>query len=207
MLRTSRNSVLYAVLATVFMLVSSIPAAYALARIRFRGRTSCSLRHHRDAAAAAGDRACRCTSCGRSSASPAALWPLILPNLLGDAFSIFLLRQFFLTIPQEYTDAARVDGVRRVADAAARHRADGPAGHRGDGDLPVLRRLERLLRAAALHLREPSRLAGLLRARASFRGRRRVRVEPHDGATMLVMVPVVLLFFLAQRVVRPRASP
>ena len=38
------------------------------------------------------------------------LWPLILPNLLGDAFSIFLLRQFFLTIPQEYTDAARVDG-------------------------------------------------------------------------------------------------
>ena len=30
------------------------------------------------------------------------LWPLILPNLFGDAFSIFLLRQFFLTIPQEY---------------------------------------------------------------------------------------------------------
>ena len=30
------------------------------------------------------------------------LWPLILPNLLGDAFSIFLLRQFFLTIPKEY---------------------------------------------------------------------------------------------------------
>ncbi len=38
------------------------------------------------------------------------LWPLILPNLLGDAFSIFLLRQFFLTIPDEYLDAARVDG-------------------------------------------------------------------------------------------------
>ena len=37
-------------------------------------------------------------------------WPLILPNLLGDAFSIFLLRQFFLTIPEEYMDAARVDG-------------------------------------------------------------------------------------------------
>ena len=38
------------------------------------------------------------------------LWPLILPNLLGDAFSIFLLRQFFLTIPKEYADAARIDG-------------------------------------------------------------------------------------------------
>ena len=38
------------------------------------------------------------------------LWPLILPNWFGDAFSIFLLRQFFLTIPEEYLDAARVDG-------------------------------------------------------------------------------------------------
>src|SRR5207244_13400087 len=38
------------------------------------------------------------------------LWPLILPNWLGDAFSIFLLRQFSLTSPEEYHDAARVDG-------------------------------------------------------------------------------------------------
>jgi multiple sugar transport system permease protein len=29
---------------------------------------------------------------------------------LGDAFSIFLLRQFFMTIPEEYLDAARLDG-------------------------------------------------------------------------------------------------
>ena len=38
------------------------------------------------------------------------LGPLIIPNWFGDAFSIFLLRQFFLTIPEEYLDAARVDG-------------------------------------------------------------------------------------------------
>jgi multiple sugar transport system permease protein len=38
------------------------------------------------------------------------LAPLIIPNWLGDAFSIFLLRQFFLTIPGEYADAARIDG-------------------------------------------------------------------------------------------------
>src|SRR5581483_6906013 len=34
------------------------------------------------------------------------LWPVIIPNWFGDAFSIFLLRQFFLTIPEEYMDAA-----------------------------------------------------------------------------------------------------
>ena len=39
------------------------------------------------------------------------LWPLIVPNWFGDAFTIFLLRQFFMTIPQDYLDAARVDGA------------------------------------------------------------------------------------------------
>jgi multiple sugar transport system permease protein len=39
------------------------------------------------------------------------LKPLIIPLFFGDAFSIFLLRQFFLTIPQELSDAARVDGA------------------------------------------------------------------------------------------------
>ena len=42
------------------------------------------------------------------------LAPLIIPNWFGDAFSIFLLRQFFLTIPDEYLDAARVDGCGEV---------------------------------------------------------------------------------------------
>jgi ABC-type glycerol-3-phosphate transport system permease component len=37
--------------------------------------------------------------------------PLIVPHLLGQApFFIFLLRQFFRTIPREYDDAARIDG-------------------------------------------------------------------------------------------------
>jgi multiple sugar transport system permease protein len=34
----------------------------------------------------------------------------VIPNWFGDAFSIFLLRQFFLTIPNDYLDAARIDG-------------------------------------------------------------------------------------------------
>ena len=38
------------------------------------------------------------------------LGALIVPTFLGEAFYIFLLRQFFRTIPQEMIDAARVDG-------------------------------------------------------------------------------------------------
>jgi ABC-type glycerol-3-phosphate transport system permease component len=37
--------------------------------------------------------------------------PLIVPAFFGDPFSIFLLRQFFLSQPQELVDAARVDGA------------------------------------------------------------------------------------------------
>lgn len=36
--------------------------------------------------------------------------PLVVPAFFGAAFYIFLMRQFFLTIPQELSDAARIDG-------------------------------------------------------------------------------------------------
>ena len=41
------------------------------------------------------------------------LYPLIVPAYFGDAFFIFLLRQFFRTIPMELEDAARIDGASR----------------------------------------------------------------------------------------------
>jgi len=36
--------------------------------------------------------------------------PLVVPSWFGYAFSIFLFRQFFLTIPHELPEAARIDG-------------------------------------------------------------------------------------------------
>jgi multiple sugar transport system permease protein len=38
-------------------------------------------------------------------------WPLITPFLFGDAFFIFMLRQFFMGVPRELMDAARLDGA------------------------------------------------------------------------------------------------
>lgn len=37
--------------------------------------------------------------------------PLIVPTFFGSAFNIFLLRQFFTTIPRDMDDAARMDGA------------------------------------------------------------------------------------------------
>lgn len=41
--------------------------------------------------------------------------PLTVPAFFADAFSVFLLRQFFLTLPGETLDAARVDGAGEMA--------------------------------------------------------------------------------------------
>jgi len=38
------------------------------------------------------------------------LKPLIIPSFFGNPYDIFLLRQFFMTIPLEMDDAARIDG-------------------------------------------------------------------------------------------------
>ena len=37
--------------------------------------------------------------------------PFLVPSLFGGAFEIFLLRQFFKTVPNEMADAAKVDGA------------------------------------------------------------------------------------------------
>jgi multiple sugar transport system permease protein len=40
---------------------------------------------------------------------------LVVPTFCGDAFYIFLLRQFFRTVPEELSEAARLDGCGELA--------------------------------------------------------------------------------------------
>lgn len=40
--------------------------------------------------------------------------PLVIPHFFGSAFFIFLLRQFFMSIPTELSDAARIDGANEL---------------------------------------------------------------------------------------------
>ncbi len=38
-------------------------------------------------------------------------WPLIIPHAFGNAYNVFLLRQYFLSIPRELDEAAMIDGA------------------------------------------------------------------------------------------------
>ncbi len=105
------NTVFYAVMATIGVVLSSVPVAYALARMRWRGRQGTFLLLLATMMLPA-----QVTIVPLYVVFSHIHWvgtfkPLIVPMFFGDAFSIFLLRQFFLTIPEELVDAARVDGA------------------------------------------------------------------------------------------------
>ncbi|MEW2403654.1 carbohydrate ABC transporter permease [Streptomyces sp. NPDC046862] len=105
------NTMLYAGLSTIGTVISSVPVAYALARMRWKGREAFFL-----VVLAAMMIPAQVTSLPLYVLYSHIGWvgtlkPLIAPGFFGDAFSIFLLRQFFLTIPDELTEAARLDGA------------------------------------------------------------------------------------------------
>ncbi|GGM27165.1 carbohydrate ABC transporter permease [Dactylosporangium sucinum] len=192
------NTVLYSLVATLFMLLSSVPAAYALAKLRWRGQGTVLVVI-----------VCMMMIPPQVTTIPlylvwanagltGTLWPLVLPMLFGDAFSIFLLRQFLLTIPGEYLDAARVDGcgewrtLLRVVLPMARPGIAAAALFQffyawNDYYGPLL------------YTSENEHNWTLSLGLASFRTVHHVQWNLVSAATILTMVPVVVLFFFAQR--------
>jgi multiple sugar transport system permease protein len=106
-----RNSLIYAGLGTALTLLSSLLPAVALAKFRFRGANLTmfmviSMMMLPPQVVIVPMYVIWSQTFGLSGS----LWPLIIPLAFGDAYSIFLLRQFILTLPDEVLDAASVDG-------------------------------------------------------------------------------------------------
>jgi multiple sugar transport system permease protein len=110
MLTYARNTFTYAALATLGLVISSVPVAYALACLRWRGRNVVFVGVLVSMMLPPQVTVIPVYVLFAHLHLVGTIWPLVIPNWFGDAFSIFLLRQFFLTIPSEYADAARVDG-------------------------------------------------------------------------------------------------
>jgi multiple sugar transport system permease protein len=193
------NSAMYAVLATLFMLLSSVPAAYALARLRFRGANLIFLAIVVAMLLPPQITAVPIYIAWAKLGLTGSLLPLILPNLLGDAFSIFLLRQFFLTIPREYSDAARMDGasewgiLTRVVIPMAR------PGIAAAGLFMFFNSWNDYY-GPLLYTSENEQWWPVAYGLATFRSVHGSNWGLTMAITMLVMIPVVLIFFFAQRV-------
>jgi multiple sugar transport system permease protein len=90
--------------------LSSALAAYAFARMRFKGREALFFLMLATIMLPAQVTLLPTFLLFRTLGWSGSYLPLVVPAFFGNPFSIFLLRQFFLTIPQELSDAARLDG-------------------------------------------------------------------------------------------------
>ncbi|MEP7052067.1 MAG: carbohydrate ABC transporter permease [Pseudomonadota bacterium] len=104
------NTLLVALLSVIGTLCSSSLVAYGLSRIQWKGRGA--LFNVTLATMMVPFPVLMVPLYGvfRSLGWIGTLLPLWVPAFFGGAFNIFLLRQFFLTIPSELSDAARIDG-------------------------------------------------------------------------------------------------
>lgn len=193
------NTLLYAGLATVGMLLSSIPAAYAMARLRFRGSGLAFMLVIAAMMLPPQVVAVPLYSMWASAHLTGTLWPLIVPYFVGDAFSIFLLRQFFLTVPQDYLDAARMDGC---SELAVLYRVLLPMTKPGLAAAALFTFLYTWndYFGPLLYVGERQDSWTLSVALASFRGMHRAtQWNLTMAATVLVVLPVIVLFLFAQK--------
>jgi multiple sugar transport system permease protein len=105
------NTLEVCVLATIGTVVSCVPVAYGFSWMQWRGRTAVFVivlaTMMLPYQVLFPTQYQIFTSLGWLNS----VLPLTVPAFFADAFSIFLLRQFFLTLPGDVLDAARVDGA------------------------------------------------------------------------------------------------
>jgi len=108
------NTLNVAVPVTIFTLLCSSLAAYAFARIRFFGRDVVFTVFLASLMIPYAPTIIPQFVMFREFGWLDSLRPLIVPGMFGNAFAIFFLRQFFLTLPSDLEDASMIDGASRL---------------------------------------------------------------------------------------------
>jgi multiple sugar transport system permease protein len=198
-LRWTLNTMLVAGLSTLGTVISSVPPAYVLSRLQWKGRGITFILILSTMMLP-----------GQVTMIPVYIifsklhWipsflPLIVPSFFADAFSIFLLRQFFVSIPDELSDAARIDGcsefkvMLRIIVPLAKPAITAIAlfsflGSWNDFFGPLL------------YIVENPNLWTLGIGLNEFQGVHHVEANLMMTASVLFMAPVIILFFFSQKV-------
>ncbi len=104
------NSTFIAVLSTVGSVLACSLAAYAFARLRFPGREIIFALLLATMMIPSQVLLLPLYILYKNINWLNTLYPLWVPSFFGSAFGTFMLRQFFLSLPSELTDAAKIDG-------------------------------------------------------------------------------------------------
>ena len=193
------NTLFVSLLTMIGTVISSVPPAYVLSRLQWRGRNIFFI-------------IILATMMlpGQVTMIPVYVifsklhWipgflPLIVPAFFSSAFSIFLLRQFFVTIPDEISDAAKIDGcsefqlMMRIVIPLAKPAISAIAlfaflGSWNDFFGPLL------------YLVENPNLWTLGIGLTQFQSLHHVDRNMLMTASVLFMLPVIIIFFFSQKV-------
>jgi len=192
------NTLLVALLSVIGTLCSSSLVAYGLSRIQWKGRATLFSITLATMMVPFPVLMVPLYGVFRSLGWIGTLLPLWVPTFFGGAFNIFLLRQFFLTIPSELSDAARIDGCSefeifwRIVLPLSRPALSVVA------LFTFLNAWNEFL-APLIFLTEPETFTmalGLQQYQSQFGGS-----EWHllMGASALLVMPIIVLFFFAQK--------
>lgn len=198
-MRYTANTMIVTVFSTMGVIISSSMAAYSFARLRFKGRDivfglilSTVMLPYVVTMIPVYILFSRLGWIGT-------FLPLIVPDWFGGPITIFLLRQFFRTIPLELEDAARIDGASRPRIFA---QIILPLSRSALTVVLVLSLLynwnDFLVPLIYLHKRDMFTLALGLNALQYFEGGLDWTHYVMALATLMVL-PVIIIYFLAQR--------
>lgn len=110
LLRNMFNSAFIAAVTTIGMLITAPMAGYAFAHLRFPGRNGLFVLLLAALMVPVQVTVIPLFLIMRNLHLINTSWSLILPGLTG-SFGVFLMRQFFLTVPRELFEAAKIDGA------------------------------------------------------------------------------------------------
>lgn len=125
------------------------------------------------------------------------LWAIIGPTFLGDAFFIFLLRQFFISIPEELFEAGRIDGL---SDWGLFWQIALPLSKPALATVALFQFIHTWndFGGPLLYLNDPQQFPlayGLERFVSSYGGQTHLLL----AAAVIFSVPMIVMFFLAQK--------
>ncbi len=193
------NTTVITVLSIAGQLFTCSLAGYAFARLRFRGRDTlflCVL-----ATMLLPDQVTAIPKflLFRQLGLVDTFYPLVLPTVLGGApFFIFLFRQYFLSLPEELSEAARIDGCTPFQ---AWWRIFLPLARPMLATVAIFTFLATWndFWAPLIYILSPEKRT-LTLALAGFNRTYNTAVEHMMAASSIVLFPCVLIYFLAQKV-------
>lgn len=192
------NTIAYTLISVLGTLFSSSLAAYAFARLKFRGRSILFILVLSTMMLP-----------GQVTLIPRYLlfsrfgWintylPLLVPTWLGgSAFNIFLLRQYMMTIPLEYDDAAEIDGCSTMG---IFFRIILPMSGSALGVIAIMHFTHcwNEFMGPLIYLNDLPKFTVAVGLQV-FKTRMTVEMEQLMAATLVAIVPIIALFFIAQK--------